>query len=326
MATRFRWNGLIPAIAILAVAWPAFADQPQPVAPQENPAAELAPHQVLDQVIQEWQLAQSKIHRLDARFTYICYDKVFQVAQIGDGLVSVDRDGRAFFQIKGRKSEPGTKYKDHFIAKPASDEKWHWTEHSIYKVDDRTRQYEQVEIPLKDRPMAGQQTLNSRPAAPPLPEDVSTLSPRRLAELANPAPAPPPLPEDVPVVAKSSPPRWSWFPVLIELPLPRPFLLDTHADRLQKNFKLTLTQQTTPEWIRLEAVPLRRQSQANYSKAFLILNRADYQLKALKLEDTTGNRSCVYVFSDVRINHAPNAPFGDLGEPDLRGYKKLNHP
>ncbi|MDB5339488.1 MAG: hypothetical protein JWN70_5107 [Planctomycetaceae bacterium] len=352
MAKRFRWNGLITAVAILACANSAAADRPVPRGPLANPPLrQQRVDPALAKVIQDWQQAQSKIRRLDARFSFIRYDKVFAVAEIGDGLVSVDRTGQAFYQVKPRQPKPGETFKDRFPAKPARAERWHFTEHTIYKVDDLARKYESVAIPPEDRPMAIHRSSNPRPAAPPLPEDVTPLSAQRQAEIANPVPDPPAIPEDVLVLTKPYPPtlldaafyvlfrmafsspsektngeakpfRFFWFP---EMFLAQPFLLDTRPDLLHKNFHIELTKQTpTQTW--LELVPLRQQDLANYKKACLILDAADYKLKAMKLVDSTSNIETVYVFSDVRINQPPTPPFGDLGHPDLKGYTRLTHP
>lgn len=328
MWPQVRGIGLIASCVLLMFAGSVPAQQP-------------VPKQALDlqRIIRDWQVAQSQIDRLDARFTYTQHDEVFNVTISGQGLTSVDRAGRAFYQLKPKPlGEGGPRSierggRRHHI-KPAANEEWHWTDTHIIKVDHANREYENVVLPEEDRHQPDSRPRRLRPAPPPLPEEVPperATAPSEINLLAATSPEPPPLPVDVksPVPIREPQDTWwtSWFRFFaFRHPIFQPFLLNLVPETLQRRFQIQMTKQTDTE-VWLEFTPRSQPDLSVFSKAYLILNVPTYRPKALKIVDYSLNRASVWVFSDVRINQPPAAPFGDLGAgPDLKRYKRLSPP
>ena len=344
----------IAAVVLLAATCSSWAEQPAQTKPTAERAVKPAIDPVLEKVLTDWQQAQSDINRLDTRFTYLCYDSVFEVALQGQGLLSIDRKGRGSYKLEPASGLGSRLVNGRFQSKPCARLRWQWTQETLVMFDDRARTYDIVErLPL-DQPRLLASTSNPRPAAPPLPEDVLPEKPVRQLASSTMLPDPPPLPEDVPVVATRTSPtlvdvayiiflRYAFTLGMVSSGPPsepdqldrdrylpkvfpeRPFLLDTKPSQLRTDFKITLTKQTPTEtWLVLR--PLTPNDQAVYTKAVVILNCANYQVKAMKLFAPSGNSETVYVFSDVQINQPPNAPFIDLERLNLRGFKRLAHP
>jgi hypothetical protein len=106
-----------------------------------------------------------------------------------------------------------------------------------------------------------------------------------------------------------------------EMPLARPFLLGMPAKELQRHFQMKLQKQTEHR-IWLEFVPKNKQGAWSFDRATLILSKGDFAPRAimtvLDLQET------VHLFSEVRINPAPEDRLEVIDPSSLEGYQTGN--
>ena len=135
---------------------PALQDNRQPL-PIAEPMRIPKLSQEMETVLREWEEKSSKITRLEGTFERITYDKVFGVELISTGKYCFKYPDLGSFHQTGKVVTEGHKgYL--FPQKPGPDERWICDGTRILKIDDKTRQFEEVTIPPEDR---GQNIRNS---------------------------------------------------------------------------------------------------------------------------------------------------------------------
>jgi hypothetical protein len=255
----------------------------------------------LETILKEWDLAATRLQRLDCRFIRMKYDPVFEVEFRSQGILAVDRQGRALYTIAAAEINPGDRSRKtskggmQYELKADSPDHWCWTGNSVIRVDDRAGTYEEVLLPRPD------QNVEYQPERPALPENLG--SGRR-------EPRPAIKPDLTEVFDSLYEPLGGWA---------KPFLLGMPSDELKRRFKVIVLSEDDAE-VRLQFEPIWPRDKMQFSSAQLILSRPGYRPRALKSVGP-GGAETVHVFSDVAVN-APDerAP---LGGPDLAGFRKI---
>jgi hypothetical protein len=131
----------------------AIAESPptQPATPVAN-----GPTDPLDQILVDWEAATSKIRRLDCEFSRFRYDRTFEVEKRGEGRIAIDRRGLARIELVGAplpQGRAGQRNKGGvpFALKAEDAETWHWTGPHLYRIDDKAKTYEVVDVPANRR-------------------------------------------------------------------------------------------------------------------------------------------------------------------------------
>ncbi len=306
--------------------------------------SELAPglDPELEAILQAWQTAKLSIDRLDAEYFYEEFDALFDVGQRGQGQLAVDTYGRGFLSIGPVKTNPTQAAKPsvpegegHINVRwePIEPGRYHWTGRHLIAVDDAAHNYEEFEISPKFR---NNRFLPSRPLAPPLLEDATGLSRKRLKPTFTVGESTIQWNSNQPATRGDSFSNFvgqiiaftmvnciDWSPLeelimqsMAEHPL-IPFLLEMPIGELRSQYEITLVEESETE-VRLKFDALKED--LPYPKVLLVLSRSNYQPKAIKLFDE--ERIIVYVFKNIRINSTPVGGFSDLGDPQLGGYQK----
>lgn len=308
------------------------------------------PNPALDAFMQEWYAANSKIDRLDIRFNYREYNSVFGYESAATGLASVDRAKRGFFQLIPQKVEPGTRGHRYPLQKLDA-VRAHFTGDSFILVDEEYRTFERVVIPPEDRHPYSNRNRNlnlahpDRPAAPHLPDDAKPvrIAPESVRNDEQEVDAPD---SDSQPAQASKPPTildavlriagrfiisnalsQVEFDVSDNLLNPRyslsQFLIIEKPEVLLAHFQISIIKESETD-ITLQFVP--RYTDRFTGKVQMIVKRQTHLPWALKQFDTAGNFESVYVATEVKCNQSPTAPFGDLGPPDLTGYRRVSPP
>ena len=111
---------------------------------------------------------------------------------------------------------------------------------------------------------------------------------------------------------------------------PLPFLFGMSADKAEKRYSFRLLRDTVNE-VWLEVTPRWKQDAANYRQATVVLDKATYLPKAVRLIDPPGSTETAFRFEELEVNHKDNifqrllpGAKRDPFDPDLRGYKMIN--
>jgi hypothetical protein len=314
----------------------------------------------LDVILAEWEQATAKIQRLDCTFTRFSYDPTFEIERRATGSLAVDQRGRAVYRLAPAQIKPGEKSKkrskagDPYTLQAAAPQRWHWTDKSVFRVDETERTFDEIVFPVAfpfERivfpvafPAAVRANRKFHPDPPALPVDDD-----------RPRADEPPVPEQpaphrnkrdahaksaesifgewirnfafgAPVNAAPTKTSWAAFNEQLKtFYLARPFLLGMPVEPLRKQFKIELVHQTDTEvWLRF--IPKRLADAGLFERATLILSRDRYVPKAIQMIDPTGLET-VHVLQNVQIKPVREgvAPAGaeNLERPDLRGYRRV---
>lgn len=248
----------------------------------------------LDAFLRDWYAANSKIDRIDIKFTCVSYDSLFATERSGTGFASVDRAMRGFYKIvpdNRSHGRPGARY----VRKAASADRWHFTGDSLIRVDESDRTIERIDIPPELRRQYRDTAAPDRPSEPSLPEDIQPASP-------------------------------NWF--LNSHPLEgslSQFLIIAPPEKLRERFQISIEKQSETD-VRLKLVPKTSALRAHFHAVLLIIKRNDHLPFALKCIDATQNFEVVYTATEVRCNQPITDPFEDLGSPNFQGYKEIVQP
>src|SRR5262245_54591523 len=111
----------------------------------------------LDRILVQWENATSKIRHLHCEFSRFRYDPTFGVEKRAEGTISLDRSNKARYDARrvAIGAEDVSKKFDR-IGKPYelrsdSPECWHWTGPQLYRIDDKARTYEVVDVSANGR-------------------------------------------------------------------------------------------------------------------------------------------------------------------------------
>lgn len=267
-------------------------------APANDPAR-------LETILKEWEQAASKIKRLDCDVFRIRYDYTFGVEKRATGSLAVDGQGRAVYDVSPaqiRAGQVGTKKAKNgepmkLEADPA--ERWHWTETSIIRIDDKTRTFEEIKLPELE--VAEQPAETAVPPKEQLPADQDAAAASKPAK----------------EKAKAG---WGALSFVWprEFPLARPFLVGMPVADLRQRFEIELLKETqTTVWLKLK--PKRQRERARFTEATLILRLDGYLPQALRMIDPSGTET-VHTFRNVRVD----GEGADLAKrPDLNGYRAV---
>lgn len=273
--------------------------QPSSRISRANGASYQVPHEpvadpALDVFLRDWHAANSKIDRIDVKFTYVSYDSLFATERIGTGFASVDRAMRGFYKIVPDNRSQG-RHGARYVRMPVRADRWHFTGDSLIKVDESDRTIERIDIPTNLSRQYGDIATRDRPSAPALPEDIHPVSP-----------------------------NWFFNSHPLEGSLSQ-FLIIGPPEKLRERFQISIEKQSETD-VRLKFVPKTSALRAHFHAVFLIIKRNDHLPYALKCIDPTQNFEVVYIATEVRCNLPLTDPFEDLGSPNLQGYKEVVQP
>lgn len=250
-------------------------------------------------ILWNWHFANFNIDRFDANFSYVQYDGSLEVETIGQGLASVDREGRAIYKFAPTKVSPGQMGR-RYPLQSAESKSWYYTGDRIILVHEADKTYEELILPPEYRKVANRRNHPNRPPPPAMPEDNQSEGAEAIAQADQP-PAPA-MPEDV------SPPNWAQLLVrrLRIVPWTHPlayaFIMEAEPASLTDQFQISLVRQSATD-ATLSFVPRRPQEQPFLREVQVMLSLKDYRLRAIKFVGH-GSIETVYVLSNVRINCA----------------------
>ncbi|MDB5385915.1 MAG: hypothetical protein JWM11_1561 [Planctomycetaceae bacterium] len=304
---------------------------------------------VLERILQNWQLANSKINRIDTNFSYRRFDAENAVVGRGKGRFSIDTTGRGKFtlgpaeNVSGQfiflRSPDGRKLIE-YESKPAEACQWHWTGKNVICVEQNGQSYYVFELPLEVRRA---QYHPSHPQPPSMPEsrpttthdqyqtetvEISGIDSRARAVERKAAMA---LAPEIRRIAFGHYFRVSFKKVpltrvfktcrlaLFEAEIARPFLFAMPLIELNSRYEITLNAHSDTE---LHLQFLSKQQLMLHKKALLILTRDTYVPRSLHLTDWSGDIRTEYVFDKMRVNIPPD----EFDRLDLRGFCKQTSP
>jgi hypothetical protein len=286
-------------------------DVAQPPKPADNVSVET--------VLKRWQQARSKIHRIDARFSYTHYDTVpSKVQRHGEGQLAFDSSGRGFFKLFPlplsdeqitQMWNPRAKDKSGYaLGRALKTSRCSWTGTHFYTSHESLCTLEPYTIPEEER--LGE-FYPTRPSPPNMPETSRVRQPGR-------SPPPPAMPEFEPEGHRNlglvDGFRLLAF-LLLEPEIARPFILGMPVEVFQPRYNISLVPNSGP------GVRLKFQSKEGaipYPNVELILARDSWMPKALKVIETGGMAHSVYVFNSVQFNNPNGEPLGIFNRPNRK--------
>jgi hypothetical protein len=271
--------------------------EPGQIAPRVVPVQALAPR--LEWILTDWELAAARIDRLDCQLTQFTYDPALEVESRGTGTLTLDRTGRAAFELNSATIQPGDvsrkigKDGRPFRLKADQPARWHWTDSQVVRIDPAARTFEEWsnQTSLTTRSINGE----FHPEPPPLPSESAA--------------------------ADNEPPADS----LQNLASLFPFVLGMSVDDLVRQFEVELLRDASPDaWLKLK--PRSSDAVGPFREVTLILGSApNYRPSAVKVVSNSGLER-VLVFRNLDVNRAPLADAARLERPNLRGYRRISRP
>lgn len=111
----------------------------------------------MEDILVEWEEKSAQIKRLEGTFVRTTYDSVFGVELVSEGKYCFQFPDLGSFHQTGTPKAEGQKG-NRFVQKPGPDERWVCDGTRILKINDKSKEFEEVEIPKEDR---GQNIRNS---------------------------------------------------------------------------------------------------------------------------------------------------------------------
>lgn len=133
------------------------------VAPLDRPVAQamrirkLSPE--MEAILREWEEKSSKVKRLEGTFIRRTYDPVFEVEKVSTGQYCFQFPDKGSFHQKavdakivdGMKSKQTNPKGQPYTVQSGDPERWVCDGERIFKIDEKTKTFEKLEIPQEDR-------------------------------------------------------------------------------------------------------------------------------------------------------------------------------
>lgn len=113
------------------------------------------PDPALLQILQDWETAASKIRRIDCAFKRIVYDETFETEKRAIGELSLESPKSAKYALRpaaisnGEVSRKKNSRGEPFKVIDDVAEHWHWTGAQVIKINEASRTYESISLPLE---------------------------------------------------------------------------------------------------------------------------------------------------------------------------------
>jgi TIGR03009 family protein len=109
--------------------------------------------------LEEWEEKSSRVKRLEGTFKRVSYDPIFEVESVTEGKYCFEFPDKGSFHQVGldqkivdrmqsrKRNAKGVPYK----VQPGENERWVCDGKKIFKIEEKSKSYEEIEIPVEDR-------------------------------------------------------------------------------------------------------------------------------------------------------------------------------